>query len=193
MKRILMALVLVPSVGLAQSDGELRYTWIQLAHTMSVVEVPGDDLDLSGWDFDVSFAVRDVLHLFAEYETWELDDFDQVNGNEKTFGIGAHFTVAERFSLFGRVGYIDVTAEDGFDNFSDDGIRAIGGARIMPIPGVELRGGVDYVDLDLSGDDTATFAGAEIWLADGIALNADVELYEDGETYRVGGRIYFGD
>lgn len=193
MKRILMVLLLVPSIGQAEADSGIRYTWFQLAHTMSVIEVPGDDLDASGWDFDVSFAVRDFIHLFAAYETMELDDFDQVTQDAKTFGIGAHLTLAERISVFARAGYIDITADDGFTSIGDDGIRATGGARLMPLPGIELRGGVDYVDLELLGDDTSTFAGADIWLAEAIALTGEVRFYDDGETYLVGGRIYFGD
>lgn len=193
MKRILLALFLVPSAALAQMDSEIRYTWFQIGHTMAVIEAPGDDLDASGWDFNASFAVRDFIHLFAEYETFKLDDFDQVSENRKTFGIGLHLDVAERFGLFGRVGYVDISADDGVISISDDGIRATAGARIMPLAGIELRGGVDYVDLDASGDNTATFAGADIWLAEGIALTGKVEFYDGGETYLVGARMYFGD
>lgn len=193
MKRLLMALLLIPSAALAQADGEIRYTWLQIGHTMSVIEVPGDDLDASGWDFNASFAVRPFIHLFAEFETLELDDFPDITEDHRTFGIGVHFDVAERFGLFGRVGHIDVTADNGLTDVRDDGIRATGGARIMPLAGIELRGGVDYVDLDASGDETATFAGADIWLAEGIALTGEVEFYDGGETYLVGGRFYFGD
>lgn len=194
MKRILLVLFLFPSAALAQADGtDIRHSWFQLGHVMTTAEVPGDDLDLSGWNFSASFAVRDHVHLFADYESFEVDDFEQVTGSETTLGIGAHFDLVERFSLFGRVGYYDVSADDGVVTAEDDGIRAIAGVRFVPLPGYELRGGVDYIDLDVSGDDTAGFAAADIWLADGFALTGEVLFYDEGESYMVGGRFYFGE
>ena len=194
MKRILLVLFLFPSAALAQVDStDIRYSWFQLGHVMSTVDAPGEDLDLSGWNFSAAFAVREHVHLFADYESFEVDDFEQATGNETTLGIGAHFDLMERLSIFGRVGYYDVSADDGLVSAEDDGIRAIAGARFMPLPGYELRGGVDYIDLDASGDDTAGFAAADIWLSDGFALTGEVLFYDDGESYMVGGRFYFGD
>ena len=191
MKRMLVVLLLAPSAAFAQADTtDIRYSWFQLGHVMSTSD---DDLDSSGWNFNAAFAVRDHVHLFADYESAELDDFPQVTGKETTLGIGAHFDLVERFSLFGRVGWYDVRVDDGVATADDDGIRAIAGVRFIPLPGYELRGGVDYIDLDLSGDDTAGFAAADIFLADGFALTGEVLFYDNGESYTVGARLYFGE
>ncbi|HET6630495.1 MAG TPA: hypothetical protein VFG91_12030 [Woeseiaceae bacterium] len=191
MKRILLVLFLAPSAAFAQADStDIRYSWIQLAHVMTATDA---DLDSSGWNFQAAFAVRDHIHLFADTESAELDDFEQVTGRETTLGIGANFDLVERFSVFGRAGWYDVSADDGATTAEDDGIRAIAGVRFVPLPGYELRGGVDYIDLDLSGDDTAGFAAADIFLADGIALTGEVLFFDDGESYTVGARLYFGD
>lgn len=191
MKRMLMVLLLAPAAAFAQADTtDIRYSWFQIGHVMSTSD---DDLDSSGWNFNAAFAVRDHIHLFADYESSELDDFAQVTGKETTLGIGAHFDLVERLSLFGRVGWYDVSADDGVTSVDDDGIRAIAGVRFMVLPGYELRGGVDYIDLDLSGDDTAGFAAADIFLADGLALTGEVLFYDEGESYTVGARFYFGE
>lgn len=191
MKRILMVLLLAPSAALAQMDStDIRYSWLQLSHVKTMADT--DALDASGWNFNVSFAVRDHIHLFADYESAELDDFSDVTGKEKTFGIGTHFDVLERLSLFGRAGFYDVSADDGTTSADDDGLRVIAGARFMPLPGYEVRGGVDYVDLDDAGDDTRAFVAGDIFLADGFALTGEVLFHEDGEAYTLGVRFYFG-
>ena len=191
MKRMLMVLLLAPSAAFAQADTtDIGYSWIQIGHVMSTSD---NDLDSSGWNFNAAFAVRDHIHLFADYESAELDDFSQVTAKETTLGIGAHFDIMERLSLFGRAGWYDVSGDDGLNSFDDDGIRAIAGVRFMVLPGYELRGGVDYIDLDLSGDDTAGFAAADIFLADGLALTGEVLFYDEGESYTVGARFYFGE
>lgn len=191
MKRILLVLFLAPSAAFAQADStDIKYSWVQVAHVMTATDA---NLDSSGWNFQAAFAVRDHIHLFADTESAELDDFAQVTGRETTLGIGAHFDLVERFSVFGRAGWYDVRLDDGVTSAEDDGIRAIAGVRFIPLPGYELRGGVDYTDLDLSGDNTAGFAGADIFLADGVALTGEVLFFDDGESYTVGVRFYFGE
>ncbi len=200
MKRILLVLFLAPAATFAQADSsDIRYSWVQIGHVMTQIDapvaIPGmpDTVDFSGWNFQAAFAVRDHIHLFADTESSKLDDFEQATGRETTLGIGAHFDLMQRLSVFGRAGYYDVRADDGVISVKDDGIRAIAGVRFMPLPGYELRGGIDYTDLDLSGNDTAGFAAADIFLADGIALTGEVLFFDDGEAYTVGVRFYFGD
>jgi hypothetical protein len=191
MKRILLVLFLAPSAAFAQADStDIKYSWVQVGHVMTATDA---DLDSSGWNFQAAFAVRDHIHLFADTESAELDDFPQVTGRETTLGIGLNFDLVERLSLFGRAGWFDVRADDGVTSVEDDGIRAIAGVRFMPLPGYELRGGVDYIDLDLSGDDTAAFVAADVFLADGVALTGEVLSFDDGESYTVGVRFYFGE
>ena len=191
MKRILLVLFLAPSAAFAQADStDIKYSWVQIGHVMTATDA---DLDSSGWNFEAAFAVRDHIHLFADTESAELDDFEQVTGRETTLGIGVNFDLVERLSLFGRAGWYDVRADDGVTSVEDDGIRAIAGVRFMPLPGYELRGGVDYTDLDLSGDDTAVFVAADVFLADGVALTGEVLSFDDGESYTVGLRFYFGE
>ena len=191
MKRILMVLLLAPAAAFAQADStDIRYSWIQIAHVMTEAD---DGLDSGGWNFNASFAVREHIHLFADYESAELDDFPQVTGKETTFGIGTHFDLMERLSVFGTAGFYKINWDDEISSADDDGIRAIAGLRFVPLPGYEIRGGVDYVDLDMSGDDTAGFVAADIFLADGIALTGEILFADGGESYTVGARLYFGD
>lgn len=193
MKRFIWAVLFLPAAGMAQDDQDIRYSWFGAAHVSAEIDAPGGDLDASGWNFDASFAVRKHIHLFGSYQGLELDDFEDADTSEKTFGIGAHFDVIDRLSFFGRLGFIDVTADNGLDTAEDDGLRAMAGVRFMPWGGFEFRGGVDYIDLDDSGDDTGGFIGADIWLTDGISLTGDFQFHEDNYSILFGGRLYFGE
>jgi hypothetical protein len=193
MKRIFWSLLLLPSIAFAQNDTEIRYTWVGVAFGDAEFDVPGENLDAGGWNVDVSFAVRDHIHLFGSYQTFELDDFADANVSEKTFGIGTHFEVLPNLSLFGRLGAIDVSADDGTASADDDGYRAIAGVRYMPWGGFEFRAGVDYVDLDVSGNDTGGFVGGDIWLTDSFSLTGDVQFRDDATAFLFGARIYFGN
>lgn len=193
MKRFIWAVLFLPAAGLAQDDQDIRYSWFGVGHVSAEIDAPGANLDASGWNFDASFAVREHIHLFGSYQGRELDDFEDFETSEKTFGIGVHFDIIDKLSLFGRVGFVDFSADDGVTSIEDDGGRVIAGVRFMPWGGFEFRGGVDYLDLDASGDDTGGFIGADIWLADGISLTGDYQFHDDDQSIVFGGRLYFGE
>jgi hypothetical protein len=193
MKRMFLLLILVaPSIGWAQmSADEISYSWIRVGWLMADFDAPGDDLDASGVSIDGSVEIRRNMHMFAAYDSLELDDFD-VASQQRTFGIGAHFDIAKRISVFGQLGYVDIGADAGFASGDDDGARAIVGIRAMPWSGFELRGGVDHVELDVAGGDTGGFVGADLYLTDQAALTAEFTLRDDSQSLFFGGRIFFG-
>lgn len=199
MKRILMVLFLLPSAAFAQGyfedtgDEGIRYTWFGVGHTSAQLEAPGEDVDAGGWKFDISFTVRDHVHLWVDTQSLELDDFEDVSARQTTFGIGTHFDVAEKLSVFGRFGHVNVSGEDSVGSVEDDGLRAIAGARYMPWDGWEFRAGVDYVDLDTAGDDTGGFVGTDMWLTEVISLTGDLEFRDGGDSVVIGARLYFGE
>lgn len=193
MKRILLLLLLSPVIGQAQSEiDDLSYSWLRVGYILGEFDAPGDNVDVSGLSIDGSVEVRDHLLLFASYDSQDLDDFPGVAMQQRTFGIGAHFDLGDRISLFGQLGYYDIGVNDNVVSADDDGARAIAGVRFMPWSGFEIRGGVDHLELDISGGDTGGFVGADLWLTDQFALTADVTSRDDLISVLFGGRIYFG-
>lgn len=193
MKRILLLLLLAPAIGQAQSSiDDLSYSWLRVGYILGELDVPGDNVDLGGLSVDGSVEVRDHLLLFASYDSQELDDFPNVTMQQRTVGIGVHFDLGNRLSLFGQLGYYDIGVNDNVVSADDDGARAIAGVRLMPWSGFEIRGGVDHLELDTSGGDTGVFVGGDLWLTDQFALTADVTSRDDSISALFGGRIYFG-
>lgn len=193
MKRMILLLFLVPGIGHAQWNAdEINYNWLRVGYLMSEFDAPGDNIDASGFAVDGSVAIRRHMHMFASYESVEFDDFPDVTMQERAVGIGAHFNLGDRISFFGQVGYLDVAVnETGFDA-DDDGAILSAGVRALLLPGWELRGGINHVELDAGGGETGVAAGSDLWLTDQFALSADVNIRDDDASIFLGGRIYFG-
>lgn len=193
MKRIFLLLLLVPCIGQAQWNAEeINYNWLRVSYFMSEFDAPEDNFDASGPAVEGSVAIRRHMHMFAAYGSIEFDDFPDVTRQERIIGIGAHFDLADRISIFGQIGYFDVAVnENGFDA-DDDGAIASVGVRTILLPGWELRGGLNHVQLDFAGGETGVSIGSDLWLTDQFALSADVNVYDDVASLLLGGRIYFG-
>jgi hypothetical protein len=95
--------------------------------------------------------------------------------------------------VYGRFGFMDQDLDFGTGNFEDDGILVTAGVRYMPVPGWEIRGGVDYVDLDLAGSDTAASIASDLFVTDVVALTLKLQSSDDADTIALGARFYFGN
>jgi hypothetical protein len=188
-----MLIFLLPSIGFTQTDDDtINYSFFSAGVLISELDVPGGELDASGYGAILSFEVRDHFHLFGMYESLELDDFSNVTASDRVVGLGTHFDLGEKLSLFGRLGYINVRADDGFVDFEDDGAVAMAGVRLAPGGGFGLRAGVTHVQFDESGDETDFTAGADLFLTESVALSVDGTYEEDAISLLIGGRLYFG-
>lgn len=193
MKQILTLLLLVPTIGMAQYNEEINYTFFGAGFSQAELDVPAGEVDAGGYGVELSFEVRDHIHLFGAYDSLELDDLDEVSTAQKTFGIGTHFNLYDRLSLYGRLGYVDIGADSAFAAAEDDGALLAAGVRFMAASGFEVRGGVSHVRLDETGNDTAFNAGAELFLTEAVSLNFDATFDDDSRSVLIGGRLYFGE
>ena len=82
----------------------------------------------------------------------------------------------------------------GFGSTDDEGYSPGAGFRIWVAEQVELDLGLDFVDLDEAGNNTALDAGLLFSLTDNILLNVSGSWSDDPETsvLGVGARMYFG-
>lgn len=81
---------------------------------------------------------------------------------------------------------IDTPAGD----IKEDGYGAQLGLRGMPIPKLETRAFVNYVDV--VDDDTSAFVSADYWFSPSFAAGVAAEFGGDADTYSIGVRYSFG-
>ncbi len=197
MKRLIMLAVLLPMSAMAQPVvDEVDYHYLELGYVFTERDVPGGDVDGRGpGRFEYSFPIRNRLHLFAGAEAITYKDVaPETNGKSrsKTMGLGTHFNLTDRLSVYGRFAYTDLSLNLGAGTESDDGALVSAGVRYMPAAGYEIRGGATYRRLDDAGGDTRVFFGGDIFLTDIVAITLDLNLGDDENALFVGGRFYFG-
>jgi hypothetical protein len=194
MKRLLALPILfsLPLLAAAQPE-QADYLYLDLGYGKSETDVPGGDVEGNGLGFEVSVPVREHIHLVGGYAASELDDNADADSVEKYFGVGTQWSLARKLSVYGQAGVIDLDLDVGAGNLEDDGLFLSGGVRFMPTAGWEIRGGFDYVDLDVLDTDTSLFVATDLFLTDVVALTARITGNDDTTALTIGGRFYFGN
>ena len=183
MKRIgVLPLLWLPALGLAQPQvDEISYHYLEVGFVDADLDVPGgEDLGGDGYGFEYSVDIRDHVHLFGAYERFDIDDIDG-DATRKLLGIGTHWGLTPKLSVFGRFAYTDVALDVGGGNVGDDGATVMGGLRYMFGNGWEVRGGAEHVELDDGGGETYFTFGGNVFLTDVVALSLDFDD-RDGDT-----------
>lgn len=175
---VMAALAAAAPAANAASD-TLGYTYVDAGY----VGLDYDNADGDGWGLRASLALTDRLHLFGGYESGEIDPDGPFLGDLDytgySAGIGLNLPVATRTDLVGRIGYVYAEIED----FDDSGVGLYAGVRSRVADEFELEGGIDYVDLDEAGDDTAFSLGGRWYFAEAFALGAGVTQGDDATTW----------
>jgi hypothetical protein len=105
MKRLFALAVFVPTFALAQETDPVSYDYFDLDYVGSNWDVGGADVDSSGVGGTFSIDIRDQFFIFGDYQTWEFDDFGDAGSTSKTLGLGKAFDIAERWSIYGSLGF----------------------------------------------------------------------------------------
>jgi hypothetical protein len=193
MRRIaLLPLLLLPALAFAEpSTDQSSYHYLSLGLTDTSFDVPGPDLEGNGFALEFSAVARDHVHLFGGYEAFEFDDAGDTNGQRRVFGVGTHFSLTNRLSVFGRFGYIDTDVDLGAGNIDDDGGLVSAGLRYSIADAWEIRGGADYTSLDQAGSTTSFTLGGDMFITDAIAVSLDAADRDDSTLLVLGLRFYF--
>jgi hypothetical protein len=191
MRRAIMVAT-VAAFGLVGSafgeEGTLSYSYLEGGYVHSEL----DDVDFEGDGFGIrgSFAFTKNVHGFAQYSNLDYD-FD-ISSDEYTIGAGVNFALSPRLDVVGRVGYVGVELDaPGISSVDDSGVGVGAELRGLVTDTFELHGGVSYVNLNDSGDDTAGNVGARFYVTKMFALGADASFNEDGTTWMLGARVDF--
>ena len=183
-----------------------RYSYVEAGWQNVELEIDGtfsDDVDGDGLFLGASFAVTDMLHIFASYGDSDLDlnvlGFD-VNVGYSTLaaGAGMNFEISETVDFVGQLAYVDAEVDvsvPGFGSASEDesGYGLGVGVRGMVNEDFELNAWVNYVDLGDDASDTAFSFGGVYNFTPVFALQAVFSFGDDVNSIGVGARLSFGD
>jgi hypothetical protein len=188
----LLLLLLAPALALAQtSSDEVSYHYLSLGLSKVDYDVPGPNLSGSGISFEYSVAARPHIHLFAAYDAFDFDDAGDADGDRRAFGVGTQFAPTQKFSIYGRFGYLDQDINLGAGNVDDDGGLVEAGLRYEIGQGWEIRGAAQQAFLDKAGNDTFFKIGGDLRLTDAIALSLDAKDRDGSTAVVLGLRFYF--
>jgi len=188
MIRSITAVALLAFVAPAMADGP-SYNYVEGRYQRIDIDDSFADVDGDGFGIAGSFEVGDVWHLFASFDSAELD-FD-VDVDELLIGGGFHTALSENLDFVAELAYARFDASTQGFSFDDDGYSASLGLRGLAADRIELAAFVDYVDLDSINDDTSVRGEAWYKFTDSVAIGFEVGAGDDVTTYGIGARVYF--
>lgn len=187
MKRLVVAVACVAAPMVALADAP-RYTYVEGEYQSIDIDIDVGPTDVSvdgdGFGIGGSAAITERVFVRGAYSNLDVEGIDV---DQYEIGIGGNVPTEENFHLVGEVGY--TRAE--LNSADDDGFFVSGGFRWMASPQFELNAGLNYVDLDDSGDDTSLTVGGVFNVSPDLALEGNIELADDATAYAFGLRYYF--
>lgn len=176
--------------GTAQA-AELSYDYLELGWVNTDIDVPGaGDVDGDGFGIGGSYAITDNVHVFAGYQTVDLDF--GVDLNALQIGAGYNRSIAPGTDFVGQLAYVDGEIDTNIGDFDDSGFGLSAGLRHVFTPQVQAGASINYVDLDESGDETSFQVRGEYFFTDEFSAGLSLEFGDDTTTWIIGGRFYFG-
>ena len=182
-QQLLGALALASLLPLGVQAQEFSYTYAQIDYLDAEFDEP--DVEGDGFGLSGSLAVADLVHVYAMYQDL---DFDRgIDATLFEVGAGLNYALMQNVDLVGRLGYFDVEVGSA----DDSGLTLRGTLRGRIGTSVELEGGVRYVDLDDSGDDTSLVGEGRWFFMPQLALGLGIDAGDDLTVLNVGLRGNF--
>ena len=170
---------------LAATSSDLGYTYAELRY-LDVRRDEGSDADggtAIGW-----YRLHESLFAIGQVVQTEAD-----NGAEATTiagGAGYILPINDQWDAV-AIGTLRRTEVDAARDVEEDGYGAQVGLRGMPIPKLEARAFVNYVDV--TDDDTSLFVSGDYWLSPQLAAGVAADVGGDADTFSIGVRYSFGN
>ena len=186
------AAFLLPALGEAQEaarpqSAQFNYTYAEISYDeldfdLGPVDVDGDGLTLSG-----SFEINDDWHVYAAYGSHDLDF--GIDLDTWTLGAGYVFPLKDDVDIYGRVLYIDQSADAGPASADDDGLGLQARIRARLTDQFELEGGILYVDV--ADSDTSLQASARYNFTENFSAGISLAFAGDTDGISVNARYSF--
>ena len=169
---------------------ELSYSYLDPAYITT--DIDGFDEDVDGFALRGSLEVTDQMFAFAGYTDQSTDIFgEDLEFRTMSIGGGYAWPLSNRADVYGRLGYVKQEAEYAGFNADDDGFLLGAGLRGRVAQEFELEGGINYVDLSDSGDNTSVFGAGRWYFTPAFAAGIEAELGDNVNTYGLGVRWSF--
>jgi opacity protein-like surface antigen len=169
---------------------DFRYSSVTASY--GIIEADGSSVDADTMGLGLSFAVSEDFFLTAGFSTAESDLDREID--TLAAGFGYHHSISDRLDLVGQLSYQRMEFSGaGLVSQDDDGFGLGVGLRFAATELVELNASIDYVDLDLLGDDTAFGAGVLFNVTDSFTLGLNGTWDDNISVYSAGARFYFGE
>jgi len=192
-RALLCTALLLPALSQAQEpatrpqSAQFNYTYVEISYDeldfdLGPVDVDGDGLTLSG-----SFEINDDWHVYAAYGSHDLDF--GIDIDTWTLGAGYVFPLKEDIDIYGRVLYIDQSADAGPGSADEDGLGIQARIRARVTDEFELEGGVQYVDV--VDTDTSLQAVARYHFTENFSAGIGLTFAGDTDGISVNARYSF--
>jgi hypothetical protein len=169
---------------------QLSYSYLDPAYITT--DVDGFNKDVDGFALRGSLEVTDRFFGWAGYTTQSTEiGNNDLDYNTMSIGGGYAWPLSPTADVYGRLGYIKEEVEFAGFNADDDGFLLGAGVRGRVAQEFELEGGLNYVDLSDSGDDTSLYAAGRWYFTPSFAAGLEAELGDNVTTYGIGVRWNF--
>ena len=187
MKRIfgLAAILCLPVAVQAQSNTaastDLSYTYAGLRF------VDFDDNGGDGLRIEGSYDLGNNWIIVGEYTGADFNNNVDVDWFE--IGGGYVWSYTPDWDLVGTARFVSADASTPGGSSDENGFRLSGGVRGMLAPKFEVRGSVNYIDLDSS--DTYLELAGDYYFTQQFSAGLSLEFAGDTDLFSVGARYYF--
>jgi len=181
-----LALFLVQGAALAQTNAapqpSLKYTFAELRY-VDYDDNGGDGIRLNG-----SFDLGNNWIILGGYTDASFNN----NVDVGLLEIGAGYVwgdLLDGFDVIGALQFVNADADTPGGSSDDSGFKLSGGIRGFLAPRFEVRGSVNYVNLDDS--DTYLEIAGDYYFTQQIAAGVSLEFGGDSDLFSVGARWFF--
>lgn len=184
---ILGSLAALGLAGPALAQGGFSYNFVELGYVNTEIDNP--DIDGDGFGLRGSLAVSKNFHVFTEYADQDFDG--NVDGKTFELGGGLNWALSPNLDLIATISYVRSEVDTPLGDFDDDGYGLGLGLRGRATGQLELTGGIRYVDLDDSGDNTSLRVGGRYFFTPQFAVGLDLDYDDDATSWVLGARYTF--
>ncbi|MGH1485180.1 MAG: hypothetical protein ACRBCI_03100 [Cellvibrionaceae bacterium] len=169
------------------ADNGIQYNYAEFRFVADA-ELDDVDVDGDGFAFSGSFRLDELFYLVADYEDIGFDR--GVDSTVIQLGAGV-IAPYEKVDIIGELAIVDADVDGPGGSESDTGFRLTGGVRGYVMPQLEVRGTLNYVDVE--DDDTFVTLAADYFINDSFSVNIAKDLSAELDRLSIGVRYYFGE
>jgi hypothetical protein len=173
------------STPFSASSSDLGYTYAEFRY-LGVQRDEGADADggtAIGW-----YRLSESVFAIGQLIMTEADN--GAKANTVAAGAGYILSINDQWDAV-AIGTFRRTEIDAARDTQKNGYGAQLGLRGMPIPKLETRAFVNYVDV--IDDDTSLFVSGDYWFSPQLAAGVAAEIGGDADVFSIGLRYSFGN